>query len=434
MKWKGNYSGNFGLIIYIILISVYIVFSLVLGCYDSLYFVQETLLESLKKEIVKVFLPYRNKKDKEEEAEKIIPIGLDPGLIGEKKFGDKTKENNRYGRQLEDNKKNDDELDLVFGKPREKNFGTLNSNMTMINSDERLNQVGMKKNKANDYFSRKKNKDDLRPENLLTTGNRPDLNLAKEMQDFYRTNIGKKEIAELDPNRLPEVFENKDIEYKRRLNGYANLSLSFCQFFYKNFLARNILITPFFNISMFGPRWKKLIVFTTEIACEMLMLAVFLTNDEKATENNMTLLFEYSIFTVLITDVFMHFMTIFFQVSNRQKRRLLKLVLMGGQLIVLKEYEDMQCVNAFIAFIGMLICYTLWAFSFYMSFTFYSVWKVQNKAFIISFIITVALDFFVLEFFYELFLAIIYMQRKSSSCLRKVGEFLNRVRNHRCMS
>ena len=134
--------------------------------------------------------------------------------------------------------------------------------MTMINSDERLNQVGMKKNKANDYFSRKKNKDDLRPENLLTTGNRPDLNLAKEMQDFYRTNIGKKEIAELDPNRLPEVFENKDIEYKRRLNGYANLSLSFCQFFYKNFLARNILITPFFNISMFGPRWKKLIVFT----------------------------------------------------------------------------------------------------------------------------------------------------------------------------
>ena len=434
MKWKGNYSGNFGLIVYIILISVYIVFSLVLGCYDSIYFVQETLLESLKKEIVKVFLPYRNKKDKEEEASRIIPIGLDPGLIGGKKFGDKTKENNRYGRQLEDNKKDDDELDLVFGKPKEKNFGTLNSNRTMINSDERLNQVGMRKNKANDYFSRKKNKDELRPDNLLTTGNRADLNLAKEMQDFYRTNIGKKELAELDPNRLPEVFENKDIEYKRRLNGYANLSLSFCQFFYKNFLARNIFITPFFNISMFGPRWKKLIVFTTEIACEMLMLAVFLTNDEKATESNMTLLFEYSIFTVLITDTFMHFMTIFFQVSNRQKRRLLKLVLMGGQLIVLKEYEDMQCVNAFISFIGMLICYTLWAFSFYMSFTFYSVWKVQNKAFIYSFIITVALDFLVLEFFYELFLAIIYMQRKSSSCMRKVGEFLNRVRNHRCMS
>ena len=434
MKWKGNYSGNFGLIVYIILISVYVVFSFVLGCYDSIYFVQETLLESLKKEIVKVFLPYRNKKDKEEEASRIIPIGLDPGLIGEKKYGDKTKENNRYGRQLEDNKKDDEELDLVFGKPREKNFGTLNSNRTMINSDERLNQVGMKKNKANEYFSRKKNKDELRPDNLLTTGNRPDDNLAKEMQDFYRTNIGKKEIAELDPNRLPEIFENKEIEYKRRLNGYANLSLSFCQFFYKNFLARNIFITPFFNISMFGPRWKKLIVFTTEIACEMLMLAVFLTNDENATENNMTLLLEYSFFTVIITDVFMHFMTIFFQVSNRQKRRLLKLVLMGGQLIVLKEYEDMQCVNAFISFIGMLICYTLWAFSFYMSFTFYSVWKVQNKAFIYSFIITVALDFLVLEFLYELFLAIIYMQRKSSSCFRKLGEFLNRVRNHRCMS
>ena len=98
MKWKGNYSGNFGLIVFIILISVYIVFSIVLGCYDSIYFVQETLLESLKKEIVKVFLPYRNKKEKEKEALKIIPLDLDPNLITEKKFGDKVKENNRYGK------------------------------------------------------------------------------------------------------------------------------------------------------------------------------------------------------------------------------------------------------------------------------------------------------------------------------------------------
>jgi hypothetical protein len=43
MKWKGNYKGNFGLIVFIILICVYIIFSFVLGCYDSIYFVQETL-------------------------------------------------------------------------------------------------------------------------------------------------------------------------------------------------------------------------------------------------------------------------------------------------------------------------------------------------------------------------------------------------------
>ena len=291
------------------------------------------------------------------------------------------------------------------------------------------------KNKSKEFLTRKKKGgDEIKQDNLMTTGNRTDLNLDLEIQNFYRSNIGKKEISELNPNRLPDVFENKDVEYKRRLNGYANLGLTFCEFFGKNFLQRNIFINPFFNISMFAPRWKKLIVFTTEVAIELLLLAVFLTNDENATENNLTLLIEYSAFTALITDTFMHFFTIFFQVSLRQKRKLLKLVLMSGQLIVLKEYEDMQCINGFVTFIGMIISLAIWAFSFYMSFTFYSVWKVQNKAFIYSFLITIAIDFLILEFIYELFLAIIYMQRKSSGLLRRVGEFLNRIRNHRSMN
>ena len=427
MKWKGNYNGNFGLIVYIVIISIYIVFSLVLGCYDSFYFVQETLLESLKKEIVKVFLPYRSKKDKEKEAKKIIPIGLDPSLIQENKFRDKLKENNRYGKNKEEDNDNN------YDEPKGKIGLILKSNKTTIGSEERL--IGNKQNnKSKEFLNIKRNNIEKEQENVMTAGNKEDLNLDLEIQNFYRTNIGKKEMSLLNPNRLPEIFENKDVEYKRRLNGYANLGLSFCQFFGKNFLSRNILLTPFFNISMFGPRWKKLIVFTTEIACEMLLLSVFLTNDENATDDNITLLIEYSVFTVLITDSFMHFFTIFFQVSNKQRRRLLKLVLMSGQLIVLKEYEDMQCVNTIITFIGMIIGYAIWAFSFYMSFTFYSVWKVQNKAFIYSFIITIALDFLVLEFIYELFLAIIYMQRKSSALLRRIGEFLNRVRNHRCMA
>ena len=427
MKWKGNYDGNFGLIVFIILIAVYIVFSLVLGCYDSIYFVQETLLESLKKEIVKVFLPYRNKKDKEKEAMKIIPIGLDPSLLDEKKFGDKKKENNRYG------KKNDNEEENLDEGPKQK-VGLATSVKTTIGSTDRILKSSFK-NKSKEFLTRKKKGgDEIKQDNIMTTGNRTDLNLDLEIQNFYRSNIGKKEISELNPNRLPDVFENKDVEYKRRLNGYANLGLTFCEFFGKNFLQRNIFINPFFNISMFAPRWKKLIVFTTEVAIELLLLAVFLTNDENATENNLTLLIEYSAFTALITDTFMHFFTIFFQVSLRQKRKLLKLVLMSGQLIVLKEYEDMQCINGFVTFIGMIISLAIWAFSFYMSFTFYSVWKVQNKAFIYSFLITIAIDFLILEFIYELFLAIIYMQRKSSALLRRVGEFLNRIRNHRCMN
>ena len=431
MKWKGNYKANFGLYVFVVLIGAYIILSLVLGCYDSLYFVQETLLESLKKEIVKVFLPYRNKKEKEKEALKIIPLELDPDLIDEKKFGDKLKENNRYGKQTGED--NDDKVDL--DGPKDKTGVGMNLNSkTNIGSSDRLMVSRNIKNKAKDFLNWKNKGEEAPRENALTAGNRPDDNLDLEIQNFYRTNVGQKELSKLNPNRLPDVFESKDIEYQRRLFGYANLGLSFCQYFGKNFIKRNIFITSFFNISMFAPRWKKLIVFTTEIAIEMLLLAVFLTNDEKAIDENIILLLQYALYTVLITDAFMHFFTIFFQVSNRQKRRLLKLVLMKGQLIVLKEYEDMQCINSLITFIGLLISLAIWSFSFYMSFTFYSVWKVQNKAFMYSFAMAAGLDFFVLEFIYELFLSIIYMQRKSSGFFRRVGEFLDRVRNHRCMS
>ena len=267
----------------------------------------------------------------------------------------------------------------------------------------------------------------------MTTGNKTDLNLALETKDFYTSNVGKRETEHLNVNRLPEDFEDARVEYNRRLYGYANLNLTFFQFLGKNILRRNILINPFFNINMFCPRWKKIIVFTTNIYSELLLLSVFLTNDEKAVETDKILLAKYAIYTVLITDTFMHFMTIFFQFSGRQKRRLLRLVLQKGQLIVMKEYEDMLCANNIVTVFGALICYAIWGFTFYMSFAFYSVWKVQNKAYVYSFLMTVGIDVVGLDCFYELFLAVIYMQRKSSAVLRVVGEFLNRIRNHRCM-
>ena len=425
LKWKDNFKGNFGFITFLILIIAYAGSSIVLGCYDNIYFVRETLLESLKTEIVKAFLPYKNRKEREKDALKLIPITLDPGLIDEKKFGDKTKENKRYDNS--DETKNEDDI-LALGKPKDTDLIT-NNFKSNINSGDRLFDSNIKNNKSKEFLSRKNNVG----ENIMTTGNKTDLNLALETKDFYTSNVGKRETEHLNVNRLPEDFEDASVEYNRRLYGYANLNLTFFQFLGKNILRRNILINPFFNINMFCSRWKKIIVFTTNIYSELLLLSVFLTNDEKAVETDKILLAKYAIYTVLITDTFMHFMTIFFQFSGRQKRRLLRLVLQKGQLIVMKEYEDMLCANNIVTVFGALICYAIWGFTFYMSFAFYSVWKVQNKAYVYSFLMTVGIDVVGLDCFYELFLAIIYMQRKSSAVLRVVGEFLNRIRNHRCM-
>ena len=423
LDWKDNYKGNFGFIVFLILIIAYAGLSLVLGCYDNIFFVKETLLESLKIEIIKSFMPYKSRKEREQDAIKLIPISLDPGLIDERKFGDKTKENKRYDN---DETKNDNDI-LSSTKPKERDmFGS--DIKGIINSGDRL--IKIKNNKSNEYFNQKNNKQ----ENIMASGNKRDLKLDMETKDFYGVTTAKNEFIVNNINRLEENFEDPNEEYNRALYSYANLSLTFCEFFIKNILLRTIIINPFINISMFCPRWKKLILFTTNVLCELLLLSVFLTNDENALDTNLPSLIKYSFYTVLITDTFMHFMALFFQFSGRQKRRLLKLVRFKGQLIVMKEYEDMQLANNILTVVGALICYGIWIFTFYMSFAFYSVWKVQNKAYVYSFFITVGLDFVGLELLYELFLAIIYMQRKSSKCLRVIGEFLNRLRNHRCLN
>ena len=74
LNWKDNFKGNFGFIVFLLLIIVYASFSLVLGCYDNIFFVKETLLESLKIEIIKSFMPYKSRKEREKDDIKLITI------------------------------------------------------------------------------------------------------------------------------------------------------------------------------------------------------------------------------------------------------------------------------------------------------------------------------------------------------------------------
>ena len=93
----------------------------------------------------------------------------------------------------------------------------------------------------------------------------------------------------------------------------------------------------------------------------------------------------------------------------------------------------MVCHNAFFTIIGLFIHYGIWAWSFYISVAFVAVWKVQAKAYSIYMIAGAAFDFLIFEFALEFFISIIYLGRKNNEVLRRIGEFLNRVRNYRCL-
>ena len=140
-----------------------------------------------------------------------------------------------------------------------------------------------------------------------------------------------------------------------------------------------------------------------------------------------------ALISVLGTDVLMYILPIFFYVTYKQRKRLYQLVVSGGQLIVLKEWEDMICHNAFYTTIGVMINFGIWGFAFYISISFVAVWSYQASAWLITWIVSFFMDFILFEFLVELIIGLIYIKRKNSSCLRVVAEFLNSARNYRCL-
>ena len=245
------------------------------------------------------------------------------------------------------------------------------------------------------------------------------------------TNIKNKNNHNL--NKLPNDFENKEEEYKSRLQAFADLNLSMCKFMCANLLERNIFISPIINVSLFNPRWKKLTMLVTEVCIMSIMSSVLLTSDEKITDKTIGGCIKVAFISMLCANFTMYILAVFFQFSRNQRRRLFKLVISGGQLIILKEWEEMVCNNTFYTVIGLFIHYGIWAFAFYISISFVAVWKVQAKAYLISMICCGIMDFIVFEIIVEFIISLVYLGRKNNEFLRKIGEFLNRARNYRCL-
>ena len=171
----------------------------------------------------------------------------------------------------------------------------------------------------------------------------------------------------------------------------------------------------------------------THIATLTMMLSVFLTDDEKITGNNYGSIIKISFLAILISDVVMYFLSIFFQTSYKQRRRLYIVVIKHGQLQILKEWEHMTFVNNIWTIIGCVINYSIWIASFYITVSFNAVWKVQNSAFLKGFLFCFLGDFILFEILIELFIALMYWKRRSNGTLRYLAEKLNNIRNYRCL-
>ena len=248
MKWWPNYTSNRAFFIIGGFVGLYVFLVFVLTLYDNRYFRQESLLEFLKREIIRVALPYM--KDKDKEINRLVPTGFNPGIKATRLFGKKT--------NLDDELFMSNKLD--FGEKDKKDLLNLNKIQDDDNADEKTEKISDGEAESDMVFRKKKKKKKGKFFNKDTTSddggnkknpfmNEDDLTQAPNMSE-------KSKARTL--NNLPSEFEDKDLEYKARLQSFADLNLPMLKFMCAYMLERNIFISPIINVSLFNPRWKKL--------------------------------------------------------------------------------------------------------------------------------------------------------------------------------
>ncbi len=94
----------------------------------------------------------------------------------------------------------------------------------------------------------------------------------------------------------------------------------------------------------------------------------------------------------------------------------------------------MSLTQGYKAFFGYALCFIIWGISYYVTFGFTVVWKYQNSAFYLCLIICFILEFLLFELVVELLIALFFEKRRIYNWMRTIGEFLNRIRNYRCLS
>ena len=417
-KHLPNFLESKGSLIFLSFFVLYMILVIALPCYDRRYTDKETVLDFIKEEIAKVHFHYY--KDKDFLAEQIIPNEF-------KHQYDPT--------QFEWRKKK------VTG-PRGFDGAMIAGFETINEEDEYVMSLNKTSKSKKSEEQNDKNSKDKKISEAKSSKSKFSGFLAKADSDIKFQKLDRKQRERVEKlrrkkpnvNYLEDDFENEEEQKEEALQEYADLNLMTYDFFEKNFLSRNIIRNALFIISIFHPRWKKLTMLMTEIALILLSNSVFLTLNEKVTYKSGLRIFVFSIISTCAADFVLYLIAFFFVFPSYKMRRLLYIVTEKGELKILKEWKEMSVVQGFKALAGFFICFIIWVISFYVTFGFTVVWKYQNSAFYICLVLSFLFDFLIFEAIIEGINAFFFHKRRESTWMRFVGEFLNRLRNYRCMS
>ena len=473
-KHLPNYN-NYAFFTIIVVFGLYCLLWIILGCYDKKKYQRQYSLYTLKHEITKALIVYKKEPDKNRIAFNMVPRGFAEieGNIGlSDKADDLAKPGNAnekfnalYGnnRRFKDGEKNDFDM-LTLNKIKEKSEEERSEddedNGDSNNEDMKEYKNKMEYEKKHDLnqkrkFFRKSVHNPFNDEHKqiyvkanTTTNNDStlkyedndndnDINSSKNnsLNDDNNNNNVNTNGNEHIENEEAKAEKKKEKEKKDEIKLYNQLHFSYCEFVCYNIRDRNLFVTTFINPSLFNPRWRKLTLFVTEMCIHMIMNSVQLTQNENAQiKLKVELLIQIAFVSTLVADCFMYLLVFFFLVPEKRMKELFDKVQEGKQLVVLREYQQLNSrMNGFV-FLGFVICMCIWTFAFYISVGFVAVWKVQKVEWVVCVVIAFCMDFILFEIVFELIIGIFYSQRETNEMCTKICIFLDKVRNYRCLS
>jgi hypothetical protein len=115
-------------------------------------------------------------------------------------------------------------------------------------------------------------------------------------------------------------------------------------------------------------------------------------------------------------------------------RELYWTIILEPGLKILKDWEENNKGNFCRNLWGLFIHIIIYLLAFFISFGFCTVYQYQLTTWIFMLIAAIVWDFLILEIIWELIIAIFYSLRKKSRIYLRIGEFINRTRNYKCLT
>ena len=204
----------------------------------------------------------------------------------------------------------------------------------------------------------------------------------------------------------------------------------------KNLKSRYILVTTFDRMSIIYKRYQRAGNFAAQLSMFAFFMSILFTADAEQVayttgDKNQILNFVlYCLISDIAGCIVVHLPAYCFWVNDKKFRKLYHTIREDGGINVLKQHDEIiNKGRLFWNILGIIIQIIYILGGFYFSFGFCATYYYQRTTFILALICTILLDFFIAEFAWEIFIALIYYFRDVGRVIVFFGTVFNKLRD-----